>query len=266
MSSPFFRVCLSSLVLLAGCSEKKQSPVSPAPEALPPGETMVEDGKTKETARLWSDAVKGQLAAISAEVGKVGAEVAMLFGSSFEVSDLQSLTSIEKYRTRAVVVQEFSASEEQVAVDPGAFLKTLGELLCLSAEDDETEVHFKLYGIDSEGRRLKTRQRLMSQGVREGNRVRSYGVVDAVWELPEGNDGVPRLVSFSMPTLMQNTLVKKSAMFEDVAASVLGQNPAWSEQLQFGMNTWRKHLDRSLNPDFQGYHGMAIADVDGDGL
>jgi hypothetical protein len=32
------------------------------------------------------------------------------------------------------------------------------------------------------------------------------------------------------------------------------------------MNTWRSHIDRSLNPDFLGYHGVAIADVDGDDL
>ena len=96
--------------------------------------------------------------------------------------------------------------------------------------------------------------------------MRSYGVVDAVWELPDGDEGGPRLLSFSMPALIQNELVSESAMFEDVAASVLGKNAAWSEQLQLGMNTWRRNLDRSLSPDFLGYHGVAIADVDGDDL
>lgn len=269
MSSPFFRVCLcSAVIVLLGCSEKKELVVeaAPEPEAVIQGESIVDGGDTKETVRLWSDTVKAQLAAISSGIGTDGAEVATLFGDTFDASDLQSLDSTERYEGQAVKVVELSAPETLVTADPGSFLQNLGELLCLSANDDASEAHFKLYGIDSKGRRLTTRQRLMSQGIREGYRVRSYGVVDAVWELPDGDEGVPRLLSFSMPALIQNELVSESAMFEDVAASVLGKNAAWSEQLQLGMNTWRRNLDRSLSPDFLGYHGVAIADVDGDDL
>lgn len=239
---------------------------APEPEAVIQGESIVDGGDTKETARLWSDTVKAQLAAISSGIGTDGAEMATLFGDTFDASDLQSLESTERYEGQAVKVVELSAPETLVTADPGSFLQNLGELLCLSANDDASEAHFKLYGIDSKGWRLTTRQRLMSQGIREGYRVRSYGVVDAVWELPDGDEGVPRLLSFSMPALIQNELVSESAMFEDVAASVLGKNAAWSEQLQLGMNTWRRNLDRSLSPDFLGYHGVAIADVDGDDL
>lgn len=239
---------------------------APEPEAVIQGESIVDGGDTKETARLWSDTVKAQLAAISSGIGTDGAEMATLFGDTFDASDLQSLESTERYEGQAVKVVELSAPETLVTADPGSFLQNLGELLCLSANDDASEAHFKLYGIDSKGWRLTTRQRLMSQGIREGHRVRSYGVVDAVWELPDGDEGGPRLLSFSMPALIQNELVSESAMFEDVAASVLGKNAAWSEQLQLGMNTWRRNLDRSLSPDFLGYHGVAIADVDGDDL
>ncbi|MDA7613911.1 VCBS repeat-containing protein [Verrucomicrobiales bacterium] len=269
MSSPFFRVCLcSAVIVLLGCSEKKETVVeaAPEPEAVIQGESIVDGGDTKETARLWSDTVKAQLAAISSGIGTDGAEMATLFGDTFDASDLQSLESTERYEGQAVKVVELSAPETLVTADPGSFLQNLGELLCLSANDDASEAHFKLYGIDSKGWRLTTRQRLMSQGIREGHRVRSYGVVDAVWELPDGDEGGPRLLSFSMPALIQNELVSESAMFEDVAASVLGKNAAWSEQLQLGMNTWRRNLDRSLSPDFLGYHGVAIADVDGDDL
>ncbi|NCF88999.1 MAG: hypothetical protein GWQ08_26345, partial [Verrucomicrobiaceae bacterium] len=183
MSSPFFRVCLcSAVIVLLGCSEKKEPVMeaAPEPEAVIQGESIVDGGDTKETARLWSDTVKAQLAAISSGIGTDGAEMATLFGDTFDASDLQSLESTERYEGQAVKVVELSAPETLVTADPGSFLQNLGELLCLSANDDASEAHFKLYGIDSKGRRLTTRQRLMSQGIREGYRVRSYGVVDAV--------------------------------------------------------------------------------------
>ncbi len=267
MSSPFVQVCLCSIVLVfLGCSEKKEFLVGEASESVVLVESIVADGDTKETARMWSDAIKAQLKEISVVLGSGDGEPSTLFGEAFEASDLQAVDAQERYDGKAVKVVEMSLPETLVATDVSDFMANLGALLCLSQVDDSSEAHFKLYGIDRDGERLKTRQRLMSQGFREGNRVRSYGVVDVVWELPEGDDGVPRMLSFSMPTLVLNELISESVMFEDVAASVLGQNPAWREQLQLGMNTWRRHLDRSLNPDFLGYHGVAIADVDGDDL
>jgi hypothetical protein len=51
-----------------------------------------------------------------------------------------------------------------------------------------------------------------------------------------------------------------------MASHVLGDNPAWREQLRLGMNTWARRIERSLKPDFLGYHGLAVGDVNGDDL
>jgi len=55
--------------------------------------------------------------------------------------------------------------------------------------------------------------------------------------------------------------------FADCSAAVFGANPAWSEQLVPDLEHWRARLDARLGlPLFGLEAGLALADVDGDGL
>ncbi|MFT5192611.1 MAG: hypothetical protein ACI9DF_000819 [Verrucomicrobiales bacterium] len=263
MSYFFLRLCLGCLVLLAfGCSKKKETPTAESPLENPV-ESIVADGDTKETARLWSDAIKSEWAVI-AEAMVDAEEVPAALKDGLAMPGIASSEQKEIFEGKSIKTVEIHSAETLVESSAEDFLAQLREVLCLATGDEESSVYFKLYGIDRNGELLKTRQRLMAHGTRDGKEVRSYGVVDASWKTPE--DGTPRLVSFAMPTLIQNELLKPAAMFEDIAGDILGGNASWNEQLQLGMNTWRSHIDRSLNPDFLGYHGVAIADVDGDDL
>ncbi|MEM7584122.1 MAG: VCBS repeat-containing protein [Acidobacteriota bacterium] len=47
---------------------------------------------------------------------------------------------------------------------------------------------------------------------------------------------------------------------------VLGHNPIWSELLMKGQETWLGQLEAGLGTDIMGHSGLAIGDVDGDGL
>ncbi|MGY8687186.1 MAG: FG-GAP repeat domain-containing protein, partial [Verrucomicrobiales bacterium] len=249
-------------MLAFGCSKKKETPTAESPLENPV-ESIVADGDTKETARLWSDAIKSEWAVI-AEAMVDAEEVPAALKDGLAMPGIASSEQKEIFEGKSIKTVEIHSAETLVESSAEDFLAQLREVLCLATGDEESSVYFKLYGIDRNGELLKTRQRLMAHGTRDGKEVRSYGVVDASWKTPE--DGTPRLVSFAMPTLIQNELLKPAAMFEDIAGDILGGNASWNEQLQLGMNTWRSHIDRSLNPDFLGYHGVAIADVDGDDL
>ncbi|MDA0812093.1 MAG: VCBS repeat-containing protein [Verrucomicrobia bacterium] len=243
--------------------------VQPLP-AADPVESIVDGGETKETARLWSDPVKAQLAGIAEAMMAVDGEVPASIAGRIEMTNVNMLQSKEVYDEGGIKVDEIATpgdSDALVEVGAADFLQKMRALLHLTSEDGD-ETHFKLYGIDREGEHLKTRQRLMSVGTREGKQVRSYAVVDAKWGTPADDDvsAGPRLISFSMSKLVQSELEEPDTMFDDIAATVLGNNAAWREQLQPGMNSWGRHIERSLNPDFLGYHGVAIGDVDGDGL
>ena len=146
------------------------------------------------------------------------------------------------------------------------FLHQSRAALHLDSDPEGQTLVFKVYRVQAEGENLKTRQLLTASGTRDGKVIRSQAVVDALWTRP-GGEALPQLLSFSMPRLVQSEFATGTGKgFDDIAPSVLGGNTAWSEQLKPGMNAWSRRIDHSLKPDFLGYHGVAIGDVDGDGL
>lgn len=233
-------------------------------------------GQSKETVDLWSDAVKSQWAGIETAVvngAPLGAEASAFFHQSVGVIDPAALQTQEVFQDPSFKVTETALPSgvdqgTMIELDVEAFIRALRDQVGHVAGSSDNALHFKLYGITAGEGRLKTRQRLTARGTRNGKRVDSYAVVDATWVTPTADapGGKPLLASFSVPRLVQNELTDPKVPFEDIAASVLGGTDAWREQLQWGMNTWVRRIERSLNPDFLGYHGMAIGDIDGDGL
>jgi hypothetical protein len=277
-------LCCSLVLLLIGCSQEEEAAVKvnsdDRPLAIDEGsmtppsvESIVSEGETKETVSLWSKEIKSQLALI-ADALLIDEEEPRLPESlslPIEMFDPELLQTTELHQGRSVRVIEIRSPEglQMTQAVPTAFLGNLRQLLSLDPNESQQTVQFKLFAINTEGGYLKTRQRVMGQGTIEGKQAQSSAVVDATWEIPSegGKERTPRLVDWSMPVLVRNELTTdENVKFDDIAGSVLGGNAAWNEQLQWGMNTWRRHIDRSLNPDFLGYHGLSVGDVDGDGL
>ncbi|MDA7860996.1 VCBS repeat-containing protein [Akkermansiaceae bacterium] len=138
--------------------------------------------------------------------------------------------------------------------------------LFFEGESDESHLKFKVYRVEGDAGTLKTRQLLTASGYREGKNIRSQAVIDAVWTLPTDHD-LPELLSFAMPNLIQSEFREKETEgFDDIAPIILGRNDSWGQQLKHGMNHWVRQIDEAIKPDFLGYHGVALGDVDGDGL
>ena len=236
MNRPSLYVCLASLcIVLGGCSERKESVVAPAsaPEATLAVESIVADGETKETARLWSDPIKALLLEIEEAMLTEDGMPASLGEGTIAMPDVARAEATEAFQDQTVKVVEMAFPADLVKVEANEVLSSLRQLLSLEAGDDEHGAHFKLYGISREGADLKTRQRLTAKGARDGKKVRSYVVVDALWRLPEADDGTPLLVSFSMQTLMQAELADTGFQFDDIGrqCSMEGATPARHEYL-----------------------------------
>ncbi|MFN0127430.1 MAG: FG-GAP repeat domain-containing protein [Verrucomicrobiales bacterium] len=287
-SASLFKVGLGCLALgMAGCEKKPSVDArstaggasevgSASPAAAAPVAPIVAGGESKETVDLWSEAVKSQLYHIASAVVKgesLGTEADAILEKSIGVIDPASLKSQEVFQDPSFKVVEVGLPKgvdkgAMIELDGEAFIRALREQVAHAAGAPDNALRFKLYGITAHAGQLTTRQRLMARGTHGGKKVDSYAVVDASWVLPakDDPDGKPRLKSFSMPRLVRNELADSKVMFEDIAGTVLGSTEAWRQQLQWGMNTWVRHIERSLNPDFLGYHGLAMGDIDRDGL
>ena len=57
-----------------------------------------------------------------------------------------------------------------------------------------------------------------------------------------------------------------SALFSDCTMSVLGDNASFREQLMYGVDHWRDRFESNWMFSFYGHEGMAVGDVNGDGL
>ncbi len=59
---------------------------------------------------------------------------------------------------------------------------------------------------------------------------------------------------------------KGTRLFSDVTASALGKNPSYQSQLLRSTDHWRLRLPRDFGLDSAANHGLALGDVNGDGL
>ena len=55
-------------------------------------------------------------------------------------------------------------------------------------------------------------------------------------------------------------------VFRDVSYQAFGKNASFREQLSFGTELWRMHMDSASGMDVYGQQGLAVGDYDGDGL
>ena len=54
--------------------------------------------------------------------------------------------------------------------------------------------------------------------------------------------------------------------FVDMAGAVIGNEPAYRDQLLYGMDYWVNRIEHRLHANRLGHHGLAIGDVNNDGL
>jgi hypothetical protein len=92
---------------------------------------------------------------------------------------------------------------------------------------------------------------------------------NAVWtcKWKQGPKGSPPLLqSIRVSDFEEISTGDRGPLFADCTAAVLGGNASYLEQLLYPLDHWREILDWRFGLDFIGSHGLAVGDVNGDGL
>ncbi len=98
----------------------------------------------------------------------------------------------------------------------------------------------------------------------EGGLLEIHSTWRIEWLLPEGS--APRLRSIRITDFEEAHTSRDRPLFTDASKDVLAGLPAWDAQLQFGTDYWQSRIENYFQIHLFGQRGLALGDIDGDGL
>ncbi len=138
-----------------------------------------------------------------------------------------------------------------------AFARPFGEM-------SETRFKFKLFRVERDGDEFRTRQYLALSGHSAEKMIEQNATWDIRWKMPLG-DASPRIRNISVIAFEQVTR-QASRWFSDCTEAVLGANACYPSQLLRGYGHWLERIPHGIYLEVVGTPGVALGDVNGDGL
>ncbi len=222
------------------------------------------DAAARQLDRLatWMEAAPGQ-----------GIDLALLADESFTAGTVRAVRLRVVYergplRVRRPVPDGIDADDYPAAGVKG-LEKALATVLQPLGNTEQRRVTFKMFSVSvrspSGNGPVSTRIRWQAVGRTASGSLQ----LNAIWRCDwvPGSTGVPLLRSIEVEEYEEIAFTGPGAtMFSDCTESVLGANPAFNEQLRFGNEYWMRRMQSVLGIDNYGHHGLAVGDVNGDGL
>ena len=146
----------------------------------------------------------------------------------------------------------------------------LRELATALGDHGRKRVLLKVYGIVKSEQYFSTR--VLYQATARGldPAVSQNATWDCRWSYPvesEPDAAVPRLLSIEVDQYEQVLIRSRNgALFTDATGSVMGDIASYQQQLAPSVDHWSVRISRLMNMQIFGHHGLAVGDVNGDGL
>ncbi len=186
----------------------------------------------------------------------------------FSTSGLRPAARQTRFADGNFVVERFESPGEMGGDTHhglAGFGNAVQEFAALFQGMEEVHAKLKLYRVVPLEDRVETRVRCeaSAHGVEGSRQVTATWKCD--WVLPA--QGPPLL---SRVSVLQHDEVsyrgERSTLFVDDTQAILGKEPVYREQLLYSTDHWRSRIPRDLGLDVVANHGLAIGDVNGDGL
>lgn len=148
------------------------------------------------------------------------------------------------------------------------FRQVLLNLAAPIAESAERRYKFKIVRVEQGNPDIETRVLLQANGTSATESVQQNAELLCRWNVQRGEqDTKPTLTGLRALTYEQ-VRVKGSTgtMFSDCTESLLGELPSYSDQIRWGIDHWRARTQAQHGVLLHGHHGLAVGDVNQDGL
>lgn len=127
-------------------------------------------------------------------------------------------------------------------------------------------VHFShhVVQVQTEGTKLTTQVQIELSG------RTAHGLVehDALWQIEWSRTGDQQLAIHGVAVMRFEEVLRKSQgpLFSDRTAAVCAEAESFREQMRHSHSYWRDHVERHHIIDKSAHHGIAVGDVNGDGM
>ena len=131
---------------------------------------------------------------------------------------------------------------------------------------EDVRFKFKVFRIFASPGAVATRQYLAISGRTKSGALEQHATWDIGW-LPGANGTLPRMRWIRVEGFEQTTSRHAGGvLYSDCTESVLAQNSSYAAQFLRGMNHWFERIQDRSQFDLLGNPGIAVGDVNGDGL
>ena len=256
------RYCLYILLLIFGFSLV-------ATAAAPPLDDPARDGWNTEV--LSGEAGK-QLKVFAALLSQsdpiAAAQLEGLTAPGFACRSLRPVTLETVFRDGAITVrrpQPAVAGTENQAAPTGDGVAVLQQLRRPYTHGYIPRAELKVTGIEMTTAGFETVVLVSFFGRAAGGSLEETATWRCGWQPQQA--GPPLLISMTTVKYEQITLVtERPTLFSDCSEAVMGGNECYREQFMHGIAYWVQRIEFMQGIDINGYLGIALGDVDGDGL
>lgn len=148
---------------------------------------------------------------------------------------------------------------------PNGLLAAIQHLCQPIAALPHRDAHFKIFQIHIDGQIGHTTAYFDAGGRSEDRAIQQNAIWRCRWRLDDGQ--APKLLSVQADAYEECThRGKDGRLFVDATQAVLGGNRSYHEALVPSVDHWRTRIERRFDVNWTGFHGLAVGDVNGDGL
>lgn len=221
-----------------------------------------EDGWNTETLHEATQNRLNQLASVISGQTLSANVLQSFVDRSFQCEPLRPALEVV-YEDRNLVVWRASiADKNRRFLGAVGFQEALSDLVSPQAQ---RRVKFKQYQLASSETTFTTRAFWHLQGMQGRRRIEQNATWRITWLRGDGNSA-PLIAEIGVEDYEHVVAKAETPLWVDCTQSVLGPNACYRAQLLYGTAYWRQRLESRMHIPYQGQVGMAMGDVDSDGL
>ncbi len=194
-------------------------------------------------------------------------ELAHLLATDFSSTQLRPAERQQVFADMSVTVERPQQHVQDPTYQGAEGLSSALEDLTAGLEKaSDKHFKFKLFRITPSDQQIETTSYFELSGRNASGAIQRSSTWRCRWE-PSAPEREPRLLSIRVDdyeeVIVRNT---NQTLFSDCTESIFRESRAYSEQFRRGIDYWRARLESYLNIFYDGHRGLAIGDVNGDGL